>query len=229
MTGTAPAKAAISWSGGKDACLALLRAREAGVDVVTFVTLCDENGASKSHGLPPELIAAQVGRLAGSAWDVRVGAQGYDEAFRDVLARLVASGHSQMVFGDIDLQAHRDWLEPRCHAAGIEPLFPLWGEPRNALAAEVLRRGIVARVVAVDLSRLPATLCGATYDQSFLTRLPAGVCPCGEDGEFHTFVTDAPGMTAPVSVCAGTPRVVEFHFGSTPLRVAMDTLGLATR
>ena len=99
-----------------------------------------------------------------------------------------------MIFGDIDLQAHRDWLAPACERAGLVPLFPLWGESRAALARELVTRGVRARVVCVDTRWLDASFCGAPYDAAFLARLPAGVCPCGEDGEFHTFVTGGPGL-----------------------------------
>ena len=189
--------AAISWSAGKVACLALLRAREAGWDVRTFVTMCDADGTSKSHALAPADVAAQVAALGGVLRAVAVpdGDPGaYGRCFDAVLAALKDSGHVAVVFGDIDLQAHRDWLAPRCAQAGLQALFPLWGEPRAALAQEILTRGIRARLVRVDERRLDTRFVGREYDAALLAELPAGVCPCGEDGEFHTFVHDAPGM-----------------------------------
>ena len=105
-----PLRAAISWSAGKDACLALLRARTAGLQVNRFVTMCEPDGLSKSHALPPELIAAQVVALGGDWQPVRVPAGAYAATFDATLAGLKAEGFDAMVFGDIDLQAHRDWL-----------------------------------------------------------------------------------------------------------------------
>jgi uncharacterized protein (TIGR00290 family) len=201
-------KAAISWSAGKDSCLALLRCREQGMSVPTFVTMCDPDGTSKSHALPAELVAAQVAAFGAQWLPTRVPPGGYAAAFDATLQALRERGHTHMVFGDIDLQAHRDWLEPACERAGLQPLFPLWGEAREALAHEIVRRGIRARIVCVDSQRLDAQFCGADYDAELLARLPRSVCPCGEDGEFHTFVFDAPGMSAPLRLENAGQRVV---------------------
>jgi uncharacterized protein (TIGR00290 family) len=199
-------RAAISWSAGKDSCLALLRAREAGLDVRTFLTMCDTDGTSKSHALPSALVAAQVAALGGTWLPALVAPGDYGHAFVAALQALKAGGHSHMVFGDIDLQAHRDWLEPMCERAGLQAVFPLWGEPRAALAGEIVRRGIRARLVCIDTAKLDASFCGAEYDAALLARLPAGVCPCGEEGEFHTFVWGGPGFAAPLKLGAGAPR-----------------------
>ena len=213
---TAP-RAALSWSAGKDGCLAWLRARERSIEVSTFVTMCDGEGPSLSHALPREWLARQVA-ACGVAWravDVQRGSPGgYAAAFERTLADLRRDGHTHLVFGDIDLAAHRDWIAPRCEAAGLVPLFPLWGERRAALAREVLARGIQARLVAVDTGRLDAAFCGESYDAALLARLPPGVCPCGEDGEFHTAVTDAPGMAHAVPL---TDRGVEVAASLPPL------------
>jgi uncharacterized protein (TIGR00290 family) len=217
QTATPPttARAAISWSAGKDSCLALLRAREQGLGVTTFVTMCEPDGTSKSHALPGELVAAQVAAFGAQWLPVRVPPGGYAQSFDATLHALRASGHTHMVFGDIDLQAHRDWLEPACARAGLEPVFPLWGEARAVLAQEVIHRSIRARLVCVDAHKLNAGFCGADYDAELLQRLPASVCPCGEDGEFHTFVYDAPGMAAPLRIENAAQRTVA---SSPPLR-----------
>jgi uncharacterized protein (TIGR00290 family) len=219
-------KAAISWSAGKDSCLALLRAREQGIPVVTFVTMCEPDGSSKSHALPPELVAAQVAAFGAHWLPVRVPAGGYAKAFDTTLQALREGGHTHMVFGDIDLQAHRDWLEPACARAGLQPLLPLWGEPRAALAREVIRRGIRARLVCVDRQRLDAQFCGADYDTALLARLPTVVCPCGEDGEFHTFVFDAPDMVAPLSIHNAAQRVVASAPPLSPTTLVFQDLRL---
>ena len=205
-------RCAISWSAGKDSWLALTRAREQGLRVDTFVTMCDADGTSKSHSLPPDLVDAQVRALGGTPMRVRVPGGEYAARFDAALRELAASGHTHMVFGDIDLQAHRDWLAPACERAGLVPLFPLWGQARAALARELVTRGVRARVVCVDTRWLDASFCGATYDTDFLARLPAGTCPCGEDGEFHTVVVDGPGFSAPLAITLGEQR----HVASQP-------------
>jgi uncharacterized protein (TIGR00290 family) len=219
-------QAAISWSAGKDSCLALLRCREQGIPVATLVTMCEPDGTSKSHALTPELIAAQAATLGVPWLPVRVPPGEYAKAFDDVLRRLCDAGRTHMIFGDIDLQAHRDWLEPACRRAGLEPLFPLWGEGRAALAAEIVRRGIRARIVCVDAQRLDASFCGADYDAALLARLPRGVCPCGEEGEFHTFVFDAPGMAAPLRIVNVVQRAVASSPPLSPTTLVFQDLRL---
>ena len=222
-----PPRCAISWSAGKDSWLALTRAREQGFAVTTFVTMCDEDGASKSHALPPDLIAAQARALGGTPVSVRVPPGEYAARFEGTLRELNASGHTHMIFGDIDLQAHRDWLAPACERAGIAPLFPLWGESRAALARELVTRGVRARVVCVDTRWLDASFCGAAYDADFLARLPAGVCPCGEDGEFHTFVTGGAGFAGPLAVADGPRRREASQPPFAPTQFVVQELFLA--
>jgi uncharacterized protein (TIGR00290 family) len=222
-----PPRCAISWSAGKDSWLALVRAREQGWRVETFVTMCDADGSSKSHALPSELVEAQVRALGGAPVAVRVPPGGYAARFDACLRELAATGHTHMVFGDIDLQAHRDWLAPACERAGLAPLFPLWGESRAALARELVTRGVRARVVCVDTRWLDVSFCGAGYDAAFLARLPAGVCPVGEDGEFHTFVVDGPGFAAPVHVVAAPQRRVASQPPFAPTEFVFETLSLA--
>ena len=218
---------AISWSAGKDSWLALMRAREQGLHVATFVTMCDADGTSKSHALAPDLVAAQVRALGGTPLCVRVPPGEYAARFDACLRELVASGHTHMIFGDIDLQAHRDWLAPACERSGLVPVFPLWGESRAALARELVARGVQARVVCVDTRWLDASFCGARYDASFLARLPAGVCPCGEDGEFHTFVTGGPGFAQAVPVVDGAQRQVASRPPFAPTGFVFQALSLA--
>jgi diphthine-ammonia ligase len=221
-----PPRCAISWSAGKDSWLALTRARDEGLAVDTFVTMCDEDGSSKSHALPPELVEAQVRALRGIPLLVRVSAGEYARRFDACLQALAASGHTHMIFGDIDLQAHRDWLAPACERAGLVPLFPLWGEARAALAHELLARGVQARVVCVDTRWLDESFCGAPYDAAFLARLPEGVCPCGEDGEFHTFVAGGPGFESPLPVVLGERRRVAAQPPFAPTEFVFQALTL---
>lgn len=219
-------KTAISWSAGKDSCLALLRAREEGLPVSTFLTMLDPDGLSKSHALPRELVQAQVALLGGQWLPAVAGPGEYGTVFAERLQALRESGHTHLVFGDIDLQAHRDWLEPACAKAGLAAVFPLWGESREALAQEVISRGIRAKLVCVDTRWLDASFCGAEYDTSLLARLPAGVCPCGEEGEFHTFVWDAPGFEQPLRLRLAEQRVVASRPPLSPTEFVLQVLEL---
>lgn len=215
--------AAISWSAGKDACLALLLGRESGLDVVSFVTMLDPGGPSKSHALPRALIEAQVRALGGRWVPVEAASIDYATVFGDALGRLREQGHTHMLFGDIDLQAHRDWLEPMCLRADLVPVFPLWHMPRIAVAREIIERRIRARIVCVDTRWLDASHCGVDYDAAFLACLPPGVCPCGEGGEFHSFVFDAPGFDRPLTLARGSRRRVPSSPPLSPTELVFET------
>ena len=221
------ARAAISWSAGKDSCLAWLLAREQGLDVRTVLTMCEPDGTSKSHALAPVLIDAQV-RAVGAVWRAAPVPPGaYARVFDDELARLADTGHTHLVFGDIDLAAHRDWLEPACARTGLTAVFPLWGMARADVAQLILARGIRARLVCVDLRWLDASFCGRDFDAALLAQLPDGVCPCGEGGEFHTFVFDAPGFAHALRVVNGAQRVVHAQPPMPPVALVMQALELA--
>lgn len=194
-------RAAVSWSGGKDCCLALHRARTAGLDVRYALAMFDETGErTRSHAIPPDLMRAQVQALGLKLVAPAASWADYERVFVTALQDLRAAGVTDVVFGDIDLAPHREWEEKVCAAAGVAPHLPLWHEPRPALAEGVLRLGYGAVVVCTDDRWLGARFCGRSYDQAFLDDLPAGVDACGENGEFHTFVTDGPSFTRPVHV-----------------------------
>lgn len=181
--------------------LALIRARERGIDVRTMLTVCDESGVrNRSHGVPLALLQAQARALGLDFLAPSATWAQYEAAFVAVLQALRARGHDTMVFGDIDLEPHREWEEKVCARAALQPVLPLWGASRSEVAHEILARGISAVVVCTDSRYLDDSFCGRTYDARFLADLPQGVCPCGENGEFHTFVTASPVMRETLGV-----------------------------
>ena len=189
-----------SWSGGKDSMLALHRALDAGHEVTALLAMFDDTGErSRSHGLPPHLMQAQADALGIPLVMRRASWQTYEAVFTEQLRAFAAQGVTHGLFGDIDLQAHRDWEERVCAAAGIAAVLPLWLEPRGALVDELLARGYRARVVGVDARFLGAGFCGREFDARFIADLPPGVDACGENGEFHTFVFDGPRFASPVA------------------------------
>lgn len=207
-----------SWSGGKDSCLAVWRATRAGMPVKTLLTMFDETGErSRSHGLSPQVLAAQA---AAMKMDWRAGRatwRAYEAQFIAELESLRASGHTHAVFGDIDLAAHREWEEGVCRLAGIEPLLPLWHEERMRLVEEMWAAGFRAVVVCTDDRFLGAEFCGREFDRAFVASLPGGVDACGENGEFHTFVHDGPLFARAVefSVARVVPYTAPPEFGGT--------------
>lgn len=196
---------AISWSGGKDSALALTRALEAGGRPLALLTTLDDTGTrSRSHGLRPEVLAAQAEALGLPLWTARASWTTYEHEFTALLARAAEAGARAVVFGDIDLQDHRDWEDRVCVAARVEAALPLWQEPRRALVEEGLRRGLRSRIVAVREDTLPADLLGRELDTGLLDEIERlGADPCGEGGEFHTVVVDGPGFRSPLSLHAG--------------------------
>ena len=192
-------KSFFSWSGGKDSMLALHRALDAGHRVEALLAMFDETGErSRSHALPPALLQAQADALGIPLVMRRASWQGYEAEFIDQLRLFAAQGITHGLFGDIDLQPHRDWEEKVCRAAGLQAELPLWQAPRRALVDELLAAGFRARVVCVDARFLDAGFCGREFDAAFLADLPPGVDACGENGEFHTFVFDGPRFARPV-------------------------------
>jgi len=200
-------KSFFSWSGGKDSMLALHRALDAGHDVRALLAMFDETGErSRSHALPPALMRAQADALGIPLVMRNAGWSTYEAVFTEQLRAFAEQGITHGLFGDIDLQPHRDWEEKVCAAAGIEAVLPLWHEPRRALVDELLALGYRARVVCVDARFLDASFCGREFDASFIADLPAEVDACGENGEFHTFVFDGPRFA-----CHVPHQVLQVH------------------
>jgi uncharacterized protein (TIGR00290 family) len=208
-----------SWSGGKDSALALCRAKEQGLNVTTLLTMLDETKErSRSHAVPLHVMQAQADALGLNLITPSASWSDYERVFIDTLKTLKGQGFTTGVFGDIDLQPHRDWEEKVCAEAGLEPLLPLWHEPRERLAREVLNLGFRAVVVCVNGRYLNETFCGREYDESFLKDLPEGVDACGENGEFHTFVYNGPIFQKPVDV-----HVAEHMNYHAPENLGSDT------
>jgi uncharacterized protein (TIGR00290 family) len=206
--------AAVSWSGGKDCCLALHRARAAGMEVRHLLAMFDETGErTRSHAIPREVMAAQAEALGLELLAPSASWADYEAVFVGALEELKGRGVGHVVFGDIDLAPHREWEEMVCARAGVTPHLPLWLEPRPALAQEVLRLGFRPVVVCADDRWLTADFAGRPFDAAFLADLPESVDACGENGEFHTFVVDGPGFRAPVPV-----RVTAVETRDVPFR-----------
>ena len=219
--------AAVSWSGGKDCCLALHRARAAGLDIRILVAMFDESGErTRSHGVPRAIMQAQADALGLELVAPSASWADYERVFIETLTALAARGIADVVFGDIDLQPHREWEEKVCAAAGLRSHLPLWQENRQALAGEILALGYRAVVVCTDDRWLGARWCGRAYDRAFLAGLPDGVDLCGENGEFHTFVTDGPlfRQPVPVHVAAVDSRSIPFGEQSYTYHFARLTL-----
>lgn len=191
-----------SWSGGKDSCFALMKAKEAGYSPKVLLNVLNEEGKiSRSHGIPSAILqqqAAEAGlpvKLISSSWN------DYEKNFTTALRSLKEEyqlGHA--VFGDIDLQAHRDWEEKVCAAAGLEAVLPLWLQNRKELVLQMLDAGIETMIVSCN-EIMGERFIGQTLTPALVDELESmGIDACGENGEFHTLVLNCPLFQKRVNV-----------------------------
>jgi len=197
-------KAAISWSGGKDSCAALMRAH-LDFDVITMVTMVDESAKrSRSHGLRPELLDAQAERLGMRRLIGRCSWATYDQEYGAVLEKLNADGITHVIFGDIVFPAHKEWAEGMCAGRGLTAVEPLFGAPTDQLFVDWIDSGSSALIVTARAEHLDATWVGRSLSREMLGAFQRlGVDPCGERGEYHTLVTDCPLFDSPLNVNYG--------------------------
>jgi uncharacterized protein (TIGR00290 family) len=202
-------KLAMAWSGGKDSALALHRVQQSGrwevAALLTTVTAGHER--ISMHGVRDGLLEAQAAALGLPLVRVwippRCGNADYEAAMGRAVAGLKAAGVAALAFGDLFLADIRRYREAMLAPTGLAPVFPLWGADTAALAREVTALGFRATLCCVDPRALPGAFVGRAYDAALLADLPPGCDPCGENGEFHTFVHDGPNFRAPIPISVG--------------------------
>jgi uncharacterized protein (TIGR00290 family) len=194
-------RAAVSWSGGKDSYLALHRSRSS-YDIVALITMFDEDGArSRSHGLRPEILEAQAERMSLAICTGRGSWATYEDGYLKALANARALGISHVIFGDIMYDSNREFPERVCAASGLVAVEPLWGESTDRLYREFVGTGADARIVTVRDTVLDASWLGRRLTVELLPELEtAGADACGEHGEYHTVVVDAPAFSRPIDL-----------------------------
>jgi len=188
---------ALSWSGGKDSALALWTLRRARLEPEVLITTVTESYERISmHGVRRELLARQAEVLGIPLVEIVIPPacvnDVYEARMAEAFAAVPLSGVEAVAFGDLFLEDVRAYREERLAAAGKRGLFPLWGRDTTALPGEFLDAGFEATLVCVDPRALDAASAGRRYDEQLLAELPPGVDPCGENGEFHTFVSAGP-------------------------------------
>ena len=202
-------RALIAWSSGKDSAWALHEVRRSGdYDVVgALTTVTDGFDRVSMHGVREQLLQAQIAAAGLAPIVVRIPYPCPNEIYEREMAAAVqaakARGITHMIFGDLFLEDIRAYREKQLAGSGITSVFPLWLKPTAALAREMIDAGVKAHLAVVDLKKLPAGFAGRPFDSDLLDALPADTDPCGENGEFHSFVSAGPMLKGKIAVRVG--------------------------
>jgi uncharacterized protein (TIGR00290 family) len=199
----------MSWSGGKDSCVALYELQRSDDYEVAglLTTVTRDYDRISMHGVRRELLAHQARSLGLPLREVFITAgatnDDYEAAMAEALVEARASGVEAVAFGDLflaDIRAYRDRMMAE---NAMDALYPVWGRETGGFVRDFIVAGFKAVIVCVDTAQLDAAFAGRAVDAGLLSDLPAGVDPCGENGEFHTFVYDGPNFAQPVPIAIG--------------------------
>jgi len=208
-------KAFCCWSGGKESVLSLFYAQKKGLSVSHLVNMANSTGRiSRSHGIQSSILAEQSKTIGieliqrGASWNT------YEQEFKKVIRGLKKQGVVCGVFGDIDLQEHRDWVERVCRETGIKAILPLWQRKREELIKEFIDAGFKAVVCATNADYLGKEWLSRKVDKKFIEDLKdkGGVDLCGEKGEYHSFVFDGPVFKKAVRFTVGRKIFKKQHW-----------------
>ena len=199
----------MSWSSGKDSAWALHTLRQQpDLEVRALLTTFNESADRVAmHAVRSELVRAQAAAVQLPLWEVGLpwpcSNDEYERRMAAAVARARSEGFTHVAFGDLFLEDVRRYREERLAGTGLDPVFPLWGIPTDSLARDMVNGGVRAVLTCVDPRCLSPTFAGREFDATLLRVLPPGVDPCGERGEFHTFVWDGPMFATPISIERG--------------------------
>jgi uncharacterized protein (TIGR00290 family) len=199
----------MSWSSGKDSTFALEAVRRDPEVTVAglLVTVNAEADRVAMHAVRRSLLESQADRLGLPLHVVEIPSpcpnDVYEARMGEAMGEAARDGVNAVVFGDLFLEDVRQYREQALAGTGIQPVFPLWSRPTRELAHEMIDGGVRAVLTCVDPSQLDPLFVGRAFDEDLLGALPKTVDPCGERGEFHTFVWDGPGFSAPIPIRTG--------------------------
>jgi len=199
----------LSWSSGKDSAWTLytLRQRPEFEIVGLLTTFNQASDRVAMHGVRRSLVELQAAAAGLPLWAVPLpwpcSNEQYESLMAETCAKAVTEGIEGIAFGDLFLEDVRAYRIKQMAGTGLEPLFPIWGRPTEALAREMVACGLKAILTCVDTRKLDAGFAGCRFDMEFLSSLPHGADPCGENGEFHSFVYAGPMFEAEVAVVPG--------------------------
>ena len=213
----------VSWSSGKDSAWTLHVLRQQGEYEIaglltTFNAVADRVAM---HAVRRELVEQQATAAGLPLWDLGLpwpcSNEQYESLMAETCAKASAAGIEAIAFGDLFLEDVRAYREKQLRDTGLQPIFPLWGHPTLDLAREMIASGLRAKLTCVDTQQLDADFVGRDFDADLLATLPSGVDPCGENGEFHSFVYAGPMLSEEIRVLAGE-RIVRDQFVFADLR-----------
>lgn len=205
----------LSWSSGKDSAWSLKVLRQSGeYEVVGLLTSFNEAADRVAmHAVRRSLVTLQADAAGLPLWEVPLphpcSNQDYENAMQAACARAVSERIEGIAFGDLFLEDVRAYREDKLRGTGLQPIFPIWGMPTKTLAAEMVDAGVQAKLTCIDTTQLDAAFAGQEFNHEFLSRIPDSVDPCGERGEFHSFVYAGPMLNRPVPISVGKIRVEE--------------------
>ncbi|MEM2099256.1 MAG: diphthine--ammonia ligase [Candidatus Bathyarchaeia archaeon] len=195
-------KVVVSWSGGKDSCFACYKAIKEGYDVAWLLVMMESAGLSNFHLINSELLDAQAQAIGVPIIKQVTSPSTYGRDFENALLQLKQRGVEGLVTGDVyDVALHEaSWLDRVCGEVGLQPVKPLWHRNTMEIVDEFINAGFKATVVRVKREVLGLEWLGRELNAQFIRELPVGVDPCGENGEFHTFVTDGPIFKSSIEI-----------------------------
>lgn len=208
-----------SYSGGKDSVLALYRTILEGHEPIALITTYDKSkGKNWFHGLDGDIIESLSKSLGIPIWMVETNGHDYEQKFEEALIEGKIDGADFCVFGDIFIEEHFDWCSERCKNAGIEAVFPLFGEDTVNLVKEFVDEGFIANVAVVDLKKLDPSILGRVLNHDLLKEFDElDIDICGEFGEYHTFVSAGPIFKEPVKFLFGSKDFSAEGYAQIPI------------
>jgi uncharacterized protein (TIGR00290 family) len=212
----------LSWSSGKDSAWTLYRLRQdPEYEIVGLLTTFNQAADRVAmHGVRRTLVEQQAAAAGLPLWSVPLpwpcSTEQYEWLVAEACAKAVAQGIEGIAFGDLFLEDVRAYRIKQMTGTGLEPLFPIWGIPTDGLAREMIASGLKAILTCIDTRKLDASFAGRRFDMEFLSGLPDGADPCGENGEFHSFVYAGPMFESEIAVVPGE-IVIREHFAFADL------------
>lgn len=198
-------KAFVSWSGGKDGTMAFYKAKENFEICYLLNMIAENNEYSRSHGIKSICLKAQANAIGIPIIQKPTTWENYEETYKKALLEIKEKNIIYGIFGDIDLQIHRDWVERVCKEQNIKPILPLWQEERENLIKEFIDSGFEAIIVSTQKKSLGKEWLGRKIDNNFIKDIKKldEIDVCGEKGEYHTFVYNGPIFKKPVEFKIG--------------------------